>query len=443
MMNVVIQKFITGSSAVEVAASIERAIREGRLAPGERLPPVRELARARELSPTTVAAAYRTLRTRGLLLAEGRRGTRVRGRPALTSRSPAPVPSHARDLAVGDPDPRLLPPLAGAVARIDLSPHLYADGHQLPALERQARRQLERDGIPADQTAVTSGALDAIERVLEAQLRPGDRVAVEDPAFSAVLDLCGALGLVPVPVALDDAGPLPDALEAALASGADAFVLTPRAQNPTGAALDPRRARELRRVLRAHPDPLLIEDDHAGSVAGVPALMLCERRRRRWAVVRSVSKTLGPDLRLAYLTGDRETLARVEGRQRIGFRWVSHLLQRLVVELWSDPATRARVRQAERSYTRRRRALLDALAARGVEAHGRSGLNVWIPVPEEGAAVQALLESGWAVAAGERFRLESAPAIRVTIATLTPDEARALADDIADLLTPGSGASPA
>ena len=104
--------------------------------------------------------------------------------------------------------------------------------------------------------------------------------------------------------------------------------------------------------------------------------------------------------------------------------------------LWSDPATAQQLRRAERSYARRRGALLDALAARGIAAHGRSGLNVWIPVPEEASAVQALLERGWAVGAGSRFRLESAPAIRATIATLQPREAQRFADDVARSLRP-------
>jgi DNA-binding transcriptional MocR family regulator len=181
---------------------------------------------------------------------------------------------------------------------------------------------------------------------------------------------------------------------------------------------------------------LLVEDDHAGAVAGAPASTLVDRTRRRWAVLRSVSKVHGPDLRLAWLAGDRETVARVEGRQRIGFRWVSHLLQRVVVALEGDPASRRRVRDAARAYAARRGALLAALAARGIAAHGRSGLNVWVPVPEEAAAVQGLLAAGYATAAGERFRIESAPAVRITISRLAPAAAPAVADALAGVLRP-------
>ena len=73
-------------------------------------------------------------------------------------------------------------------------------------------------------------------------------------------------------------------------------------------------------------------------------------------------------------------------------------------------------------------------AAHKITAHGRSGLNVWIPVREETATVQALAERGWGVAAGERFRLRSASAVRVTTSALVPDDARRFAADFAAAL---------
>src|SRR5205809_1012358 len=126
------------------------------------------------------------------------------------------------------------------------------------ALRAVARRQFDADVLPAGPLAVVGGALDGIGRVLQAQLRPGDRVALEDPGYVAVFDLVAALGLVAEPVAVDDAGPRPDALGRALGAGVEAFILTPRAQNPTGAALDAGRARELRAVLRRHPATLVV-----------------------------------------------------------------------------------------------------------------------------------------------------------------------------------------
>lgn len=427
---------IVGSRAADIAASVEAAVREGRLGHGTQLPPVRELAGMLGVSAGTVAAAYQRLRDRGVVTTSGRRGTRVASRPPLPM-APAPLPSGVRDLASGNPDPALLPDLRPALARIDPGPHLYAEEAHSPALGELAARELTADGIPVPALAVVGGALDGIERALMAHLQAGDRVAVEDPGYPRVLDLLSAIGLIPHPVPIDHAGLLPDALEAAVAGGVAAVVLTPRAQNPTGAALDPDRAAALREVLRARPEVLIVEDDHAGTVAGAPALTVCDADRPAWAVLRSFSKALGPDLRLAVMTGAAPTVARVAGRQMLGTGWVSHLLQGVVTEVLTDPATEWLLARAAATYAARRDALVAALAAHGIPATGRSGLNVWIPVRDEARLTALLLDAGWAIGPGERYRLRTRPGLRVTVATLTPEEATAFAADLARCLTPG------
>jgi DNA-binding transcriptional MocR family regulator len=235
-------------------------------------------------------------------------------------------------------------------------------------------------------------------------------------------------------VSVDDDGPIASSLRGALRSSS-ALIVTPRAQNPTGAAITPHRARELRCVLHELPDVVVIEDDHAGPVAGAKYVTLTTGRER-WAVVRSVSKPLGPDLRLALLAGDPETVARVQGRQTLGIRWVSHVLQRLVIQLWTDRRVQRQLKLAEKTYTQRRAALIAELHALGIKAHGASGLNVWIPLRDESAVVQSLMARGWAVNAGERYRIASGPAVRVTIATLTPDDAKRFAADLAAIVRP-------
>ena len=232
------------------------------------------------------------------------------------------------------------------------------------------------------------------------------------------------------------------ALDRALAGGARALVLTPRAQNPTGAALDAARVRELRQVLARRPQVLLIEDDHAAAASGATARTLC-RDREHYAIVRSVSKTLGPDLRLAFLAGDTRTVARVEGRQVLGTRWVSHILQQLVLRLLRDPATPKHLERAAERITLRREALVGALAERGVQARGRSGMNVWVPVPEETAVVQRLAAAGFAVSAGEVFRMQTPPAIRITTAALPTGQVPSLAAALAAALQLGRRGSAA
>jgi DNA-binding transcriptional MocR family regulator len=433
---------ITAESAAELVQSIEAGVAGGALQPGAPLPSVRRLAAQVGLSPVTVAAAIAELRRRGVVLSEPRRGTRIGpGAPIGSSRAPLPVPLGARDLSRGNPDPALLPDLGAALARCELAARLYGEPPALAGMLELAREQLLADDIPARHLCIASGAMDAIERVLQAHLRPGDRVAVENPGYAALYDLLRALGLVLEPVALDDRGMLVADLHAALARGALAAVITPRGQNPTGAALDSSRARELSAVIGEFPRTLVIEDDHLGPVAGAElrSVLSTGARPERWAATRSVAKALGPDLRLAVLTGDAQTIARVQGRQQCGPGWVSHILQGLVLALYSDPVVQALVVRASETYATRRERLLAELDRNAVRGHGASGLNVWIPVAEEAGTIGALMQRGWVVAPGEPYRLAgSAPAIRVTTATLTAPEAVKLAGDIAQVLAPSA-----
>jgi DNA-binding transcriptional MocR family regulator len=176
----------------------------------------------------------------------------------------------------------------------------------------------------------------------------------------------------------------------------------------------------------------VIEDDYVAQVADAPYVPV-HRADGRWAVVRSLSKVLGPDLRLATVAGDPLTISRIEGRQHLSPGWISHILQRLAAQLLADAATTQLLARAERVYGERRRALVSALAARGIPAEGDSGLGVWVPLADEAATVGELQARGWAVSPGERYRIRSAPGVRVTTADLEPAEAERLADAFAAL----------
>jgi DNA-binding transcriptional MocR family regulator len=422
---------ITGRTAAAIAASVEAGVRGARLDPGALLPTVRGLADRLGVSPATVAAAYRLLRDRGVLETAGRNGTRVRSRPPVAvsrlARRPH-VPAGLIDVSSGEPDPALLPDLGRRLRRAArYEPVGYAAGGALPELLDAARARLQP--VPAEFLTITGGALDGMERALGAHLRPGDAVAVEDPGWTNLLDLVAALGLHALPVPVDDDGPTPAGLRAALEAGAAAFVATSRAQNPTGAALTAGRSRALRGVLRRYPRVLVIEDDHAAELAYEPVHSLAGATAS-WVFVRSVSKPYGPDLRLALLAGDETTVARVAGRMRLGTGWISTILQRLVLELWRDPTVDAGVRRARREYAERRTALVKALAARGLSAHGRSGINVWLPVADETLAVTRLRDAGYAVAPGSLYRIAAPPGVRISLGPLRP----AMIDRLADAL---------
>jgi DNA-binding transcriptional MocR family regulator len=437
----------SGRRASDIARDVEAAVADGRLASGAVLPSVRVLATDLGVAPGTIAAAYRLLARAGVVEANPGRGTIVRAGRSARSRRPPLVPPGTRDLATGNPDPACLPDVLAVLAalvmdrieearyaeadeEVDEPPslaRLYGEPPVLPELAVWAQAAFEADGIGPGAVTVMGGALDAVERALQARVRPGGRVGVEDPGYAGVLDLVAALGLVAEPMRLDEEGVLPAALAAALERGLDAVVLTPRAQNPTGAAFTADRAGELRQILAAHDEVLVIEDDHAGPIAGCPAFTVTRPDGGPFMVVRSCSKAFGPDLRVAVAAGDTATITQMQARQAVGTGWVSRILQEIALYLLKDPQTPELLAEVVAVYAERRAALLAALAGRSIEATGRSGLNIWVPVAEEGPVVAGMAARKWAITAGDRFRITSPPAVRITVAALDPVDAPVVA----------------
>lgn len=439
---------VEGSTASAISASIESGVLRGVIDWGTPLLPVRILAENLSVSPGTVAKAYAELRTRGIVEADGRRGTRVRPRPPVAASRSAlrlPVPEGVLDLSTGEPDLALLPALDGHLRLVagELGRLGYAQAGAMPELIDAARARLASDGVPVEDAAitVTGGTLDAIERLLTAHLRPGDAVGVEDPGWANLFDLVAALGLRAVPVAVDDAGPVPGSLVAALGAGIRAVVVTTRAQNPTGARITRGRAAELRRILAERPGVLVIEDDHAAELSDVPPCCIGPVTGS-WAFVRSASKPFGPDLRIAVLAGDETSVARVVGRMRIGSGWVSTILQRLLLRLWQDPQVTEQVSAAAVSYEDRRLGLIETLTESGQRASGATGINVWVPVPDETRAISVLRDAGYAVAPGALFRLQAAPGIRITVSPLSDEDIDPLAAAVVAAANPPATYTP-
>lgn len=423
-------------------SDVEQAVRGGALRPGEKLPSVRALAGQLGVSPSTVSAALAELRRRGVVITRDREGTRINARPPVgTLTGAVVVPPGVRDLATGNPDPLLLPGMTRAVTaaatRARGAPRLYGDEPELQGLTRFARDEL-RGSAPVwpgeePDAVVVNGSLDGMERSLAVATTSGMKLAIEDPGYDSQLALVRALGLVPVPVAVDDDGPRPDSLRRALEAGARAVVITVRAHNPTGAAVSAARAAAISDVLRPYPEVLLVENDHLGDVAGTD-LHTLTGHVPRWVHVRSYAKTLGPDLRVAVMHGDPDTIDRVRGRQALGPGWVSELLQRTTLNLLQDHQVQKLLETARSTYRTRRQHFLETLERRGLTASGRSGFNVWVPVPDETAAVMALLDHGWAVAPGTRYRQAATRGIRITTSELQPEEGEQVADVLADAL---------
>ncbi|MFI6042822.1 PLP-dependent aminotransferase family protein [Nocardia sp. NPDC051321] len=428
-----------------IAAAVSRQIRSGVLTAGARLPTVREVARELKVSPATVNQAWRALAAAGVIVARGRAGTFV---GAQTTHGPVnsvgryqrlhpPSSSAFRiDLSRGTPDPELLPDLGAALRDLtrDGASDLAADYLGEAVLPELAAKVRADWPFRAERIAVLDGALDAVDRLLTAHIRLGDAVAVEDPCFPPFLDLLAGLGARPIPVRMDESGVLPAELARAIAEhGATALILQPRAQNPTGVSLTARRVRELSDIL-LDAGTLVVEDDHSAGIAAAPLRSLGSRIPRRTVHIRSYSKSHGADLRLAVAGGAAELLDPVIERRMLGAGWTSRLLQRVLLSMLDDETAGHGVTTARAEYRRRSAELRRALTRRGVTVPRGDGINLWLPVADENAAMISLAAAGIKAAPGGPFVVGDHPPtdhLRITISPVTDHDLDWLATELA------------
>ena len=392
-------------SARGLAQAVSRAVRDGALAPGAKLPPIRAVATQLGLSPTTVSAGWALLARSGAIRTDGRRGTTIAGLQDLTPgryrRALEGQLDFALDLSTGTPDPALLPNLGPALSELTTAgiPGSYLDDPVLKGLLDVLKVQWP---YPPEELMVVDGAMDGLDLVSRSLLRFGDRVVVEHPGFPPLMDLLESIGVQIVGVPVDAAGLRPEPLATALRNPVDAVFLQPRAQNPTGASMTEQRAGDLAPILAQVGVPV-VEDDSAGAVAASAPISLGRWIPSQVIHIRSFSKSHGPDLRLAAMGGPSELLREISHRRQLGQGWSSRLLQRVLLSLLTDPAAIADVDHARDEYTRRRGALVAALISRDVEVASGDGLNLWVPVHDESAAIVRLASQGVGVTPGAPF----------------------------------------
>jgi len=439
---------ISGSTAGEIAESVRELAERRALTPGETLPSVRALAESLGVNRNTVVAAYRQLAQAGLVESRGRAGTRISPVRRVTEEGYAPG-TVLRDIGTGNPDAAWIPDPGRALGQAAGRPVLYGTPVIDPDLDAWAGAWM-RAAVGDDRAmrlTITGGASDAIDRLLSQALTREDAVGLEDPCFLSSLNTVRLGGYRPVAIPVDDEGMTVDGLRAALDAGARAIVCTPRAQNPTGASLTAGRAAALRAVLADHPYVLVIEDDHFSLLSQAPYHSVIAATHRRWALVRSVSKFLGPDMCLAVAASDPDTADRLALRLSPGTSWVSHLLQRLAVAMLSDPAVARDIGAAGEHYAGRNAAFAARLSAAGLPARSGDGLSLWVelPVPARRAAEQ-LMRRGWLARVGDEFALDDDAAtrhLRLTVHDLDDADAARLVADLAsatsDARTPEEG----
>ncbi len=433
-----------------IAGAIARQINAGELAPGDRLPTVRAVAAELGVSPATVSEAWQALRRAGLITSRGRAGSFVReaARPWLSPRVQGLVgyvEGLPLDLSRGTPDPALLPELAPAFARVrpTAGTDVYQESPVLPEL-REALAEFWP--YPADVHTVVDGAQDGVTRTLEQVVGFGDLVAVESPGFPPFLDALDLLGAEILTLDLDGEGVTPTSLSRVLRRSPAAIVIQPRAQNPTGVSMTPARAAQLARAIRrARSSVVVVEDDHSGSISTGADVSLGTWLPDQVVHVRGFSKSHGPDLRIAAVSGPAQILDRIVARRMLGPGWTSRMLQTILLDLLVEPRSRDAVATARLTYARRQGAVCAVLADHDLDLAVPDGINLWLPVADERAALVQLATEGIRAAGGAPF-LAPGPAgptatgdhVRVTTGLVDESAAAAVGAALAAAATAGA-----
>jgi GntR family transcriptional regulator/MocR family aminotransferase len=387
-----------GTLGAQIEDQLRRAIQEGALKAGARVPSTRDLARQLDVSRRVVVDAYSQLAAEGYLVL--RQGARPKvseaavAREADSSESAVRPPVPRFDLRPRAPDVSRFPRAAwlrslreavGEIADPDL---LYGDPRGVEALRSALAEYLGRvRGVVADpaRVVVTSGYSQGqgiVCRVLAAT--GARRIAFEDPSHPDQRRVATAAGLEIVPVAVDEGGVRIDELERA---DADAIVLTPAHQHPTGAVLAGDRRPALLEWVRKR-DAIAIEDDYDAEYrydrAAVGALQGLEPDRIVYAG--SVSKTLAPALRLGWLVVPAHLVDAVTDEKDLADCGTARIEQQAFASFLSRGELDRHLRRMRTEYRRRRDLLVDALGDVLPEAtiHGiAAGLHATVELPDE------------------------------------------------------------
>ncbi|MCY1269881.1 Vitamin B6 salvage pathway transcriptional repressor PtsJ [compost metagenome] len=429
---------IIASTATEIYEFVRKAAQTGTAGPGDLLPPVRLLAEELGVNRNTVASAYQRLAKAGIVVTKGRYGTSICEQPQAGEQEGLSSITTLVDLADGNPDPAALIDIEQYVAGTWGKHYLYGDDTILPDLQNWGRNWFKDDCPAGFEVELTHGAVDALERLAAAHLVAGDKIVVEQPCFLGTINALRLAGMQAIGVPIDNEGMQIDVLETALINGARAVLITPRAHNPTGCSLTLERAQQISGVLARHPDVFVIIDDHFALLAESEYHSVIPDSTVRWALIRSVSKALGPDLRLAFLACDAFTAERLRTRLAPGMTWVSRILQTIASRCLANRETFKHLEKVKKRYAQRRIELRQALISHGIESvPSTDGFNVWIPLPRDAKDIgYELAKRGWLVRLGSAFTVQELPqAIRVTVSRLSKTQAEAFAKDLKSSMT--------
>jgi DNA-binding transcriptional MocR family regulator len=434
-----------------IAARLEDDILEGRLTPGARRPTHRELANHLGITVGTVTRAYADAAERGLVEATVGRGTFVRRRgkrrPPLFENTPPGIVN----LAMNRPS---LGPHAGALA--DTLVEIAADGH-LEALidyvapaglpeHREAGAEFLRmlgHAATPERVLVTCGAQSALGVLMSALTEPGDRVLLEELTYGGILAAANQSHVAVHPVAMDEHGMRPDALDSACREHQPRLVAcVPNHHNPTALVMPEERRRAIAAVARAH-DVIVLEDDVYGFLVEDRPPPLAAFHPEGTCTITCTSKALIPGLRIGYVTAPAPFVERIASAIRSTV-WMAPPLMAEVAARWIRDGTAGALMDYQKAETRARQAIAEEVLSSFRPFRHETAFHLWLPLPARwsaGAFAGALRERGVTVAASEAFVVGDSPvprAVRLSVtAPATRDELRHALGVVAALLEAG------
>ncbi|MFI1173930.1 PLP-dependent aminotransferase family protein [Streptomyces melanogenes] len=416
-----------------LADGVAKAIADGRLLPGDRLPPQRTFARRHRVAVSTAIRAYGELVRRGLVVGEVGRGTFVRAAPphpgSVLAEDSGRTPVNLElNYPVADGQSELMARGLTALTRPDVllesTRPAAADG--TPAARAAAARVLARPGwSPApDGLLFAANGRAAIAAALSALVRPGGRVGVEELTYPLVKAVAERLGITLVPIGTDGSGLLPSALAAAhRRAPLSAVYVQPTLHNPLSLTMPGERREELALILR-ELGLAAVEDTTWAFLAGAdtPA-PLAAYAPERTLLVDSLSKRLAPGLTVGFLSIPEAYGEGVARALRSG-AWTAGRFNLEAAVRWVEDGTVTAVTAAKRAEAGARQALVARhLGAFTVRVDPCSYYCWWeLPSPwrAETFVAAAAAELGIAVTPGSAFAVGtgSAPdAVRVGLAS--------------------------
>ncbi|MGH8877440.1 MAG: PLP-dependent aminotransferase family protein [Stackebrandtia sp.] len=424
--------------ARDIAAQLRAAIRAGRLAAGARLPPSRELAEDLSISRGVVVEAYQQLCAEGFLVSRQGSGTRVANVPRPPALEAAAVERPARppryDLRLGTPNLSRFPRrewLAAARQVLAGIPHAalgYPDTAGVAefreALSEYLGRVRAADAAPG-RVVVVGGVADGLTLLTRALGRV--KLAIEDPTSPYQLPLLRSAGAELIPIPVDREGM---DIEALAGTEADAVMLTPAHQYPTGVVLSPRR-RALLREWAVSRNGIVIEDDYDAEFRydREPIGCLQGLMPDRGVLMGSVSKSLAPGLRLGWILAPPRLAAAVAQLRASTDLGSPVLDQYIVAQLMESGVFDRHVRAMRQMYRQRRDALVSAIgeylptaSIAGISAGQH--LHIELPGSDEAAVVKRARELEVGVRGITDFRVHKPgpPGLVLGFAGLTPSQ---------------------